>query len=78
MKLYEKYTINNKLALRNRFVMAPMTTWSGNDDGTVSDQEIDYYRYRSNGVGMVVTATTYVEPTGKGLIVNSIAEMIVK
>lgn len=66
MKLFEQYKLNNKLNLRNRFVMAPMTTWSGNDDGTLSDQEIEYYQYRSCGVGMVITATTYLEPTGKG------------
>ncbi len=46
--------------------MAPMTTWSGNEDGNVSDQEIEYYSYRSHGVGMVITATTYLQPTGKG------------
>ena len=42
--------------LINRLVMAPMTTFSGNADGTVSDAEIDYYKRRSDGLGMVVTA----------------------
>jgi len=66
MVLFEQYKLNNKLSLKNRFVMAPMTTWSGNEDGTLSDQEMQYYSYRSTGVGMVITATTYAEPTGKG------------
>ncbi|MFW8645190.1 hypothetical protein ACOJBO_34135 [Rhizobium beringeri] len=26
------------MTLRNRVVMAPMTTWSANDDGTISDE----------------------------------------
>ncbi len=31
----------------NRIVLAPMTTYSGNDDGTVSNAEIEYYRERN-------------------------------
>ncbi len=65
-KIFETNSLNNKLNLKNRLVLAPMTTWSGNDDGTLSDAEIDYYAFRSTGVAMVITATTYAEPTGKG------------
>ncbi len=57
--------------------MAPMTTWSGNKDGTISDEELDYYAYRSSGVGLVITATTYVEPLGRALVVSSMAVMTV-
>lgn len=64
--LFEIYKLNNKITLKNRFIMAPMTTWSGNEDGTISDEEIAYYAYRSTGVAMVITATTYAEPAGKG------------
>jgi len=65
-KSLESYKLNGKLELKNRLVMAPMTTWSGDSDGTLSNQELDYYKYRSTGVGMLITATTYAEPTGKG------------
>lgn len=54
------------LTLRNHVVMAPMTTWSGNDDGTVSEEEEDYYRRRVNGVGLVITGCTHVSPDGIG------------
>ncbi len=54
------------IEMKNRIMMAPMTTFSGNPDGTVSDQEIAYYKRRSMGVGMVVTACAYVLPEGKG------------
>jgi 2,4-dienoyl-CoA reductase-like NADH-dependent reductase (Old Yellow Enzyme family) len=43
-----------------------MTTWSGNQDGSVSEEEVAYYAHRSTGVGLVITATTYAEPRGKG------------
>ncbi len=54
------------IELSNRIVMAPMTTYSGNPDGTVSDEELAYYKRRSKGLGMVVTACAYVIPHGKG------------
>lgn len=65
-RLFESYNLNNRLELRNRLVMAPMTTWSGNEDGTISNAELEYYRHRSEGVGTLITATTYLEPHGKG------------
>ncbi|MHA0856875.1 NADH-dependent flavin oxidoreductase [Paenibacillus sp. CMAA1364] len=64
--LFESYTFDSGVEVKNRVVMAPMTTWSSNIDGTISDAEIDYYRNRSAGVGMVVTACTHVSPNGQG------------
>lgn len=46
--------------------MAPMTNWSSNPDGTVTEAEVNYYARRSGGVGMVITACTYVTANGKG------------
>jgi len=64
--LFEPFVFANGLTLRNRVVMAPMTTWSANDDGTVSDEEVAYYRRRVNGVGLVLTGCTHVSPNGIG------------
>lgn len=60
------FTFQNGVTIRNRYVMAPMTTYSANADDTVSDAEVTYYRERSYGVGAVVTACAYVIPNGKG------------
>ncbi|TXT25540.1 MAG: NADH:flavin oxidoreductase/NADH oxidase [Rhodocyclaceae bacterium] len=65
-KLFQPFAFKNGVILRNRAVMAPMTTWSSNPDGTISDQEVAYYRARANGVGMVVTGCTHVTPDGIG------------
>jgi 2,4-dienoyl-CoA reductase-like NADH-dependent reductase (Old Yellow Enzyme family) len=54
------------LVLRNRVVMAPMTTWASNDDGTVSDEEDAYYRRRVKDVGLVITGCTHVQANGIG------------
>src|SRR3954470_23110418 len=66
LPLMEPYTLPNGVQLKNRIVMAPMTNFSSNPDGTVSDAEVKYYQRRSNGVGMVITACTYVTKNGKG------------
>ena len=64
--LFEPFDFDNGLALRNRVVMAPMTTWSANPDGTISDAELDYYSRRAQGVGMVITGCTHVAENGIG------------
>jgi 2,4-dienoyl-CoA reductase-like NADH-dependent reductase (Old Yellow Enzyme family) len=43
-----------------------MTTWSSNDDLTISDDEVKYYKQRVNGVGLVITGCTHVTPNGQG------------
>ncbi len=48
------------VSIKNRLVMAPMTTYSSNPDYTVSDQEMTYYHARAKTVGMVITAATAV------------------
>ncbi|WP_248924596.1 NADH-dependent flavin oxidoreductase [Paenibacillus hamazuiensis] len=50
--------------LKSRIVMAPMTHLSSNEDGSISDEEIRYYTRRAKGVGMVITAATYVSAQG--------------
>jgi 2,4-dienoyl-CoA reductase-like NADH-dependent reductase (Old Yellow Enzyme family) len=64
--LFEPFTFRNGISIRNRVVMAPMTTWSANDDLTISDAEVKYYRHRVNGVGLVITGCTHVTPNGIG------------
>lgn len=64
--LLESFTFRNGVQLKNRIVMAPMTNFSSNPDGTVSDAEVKYYARRSSGVGMVITACIYVTENGKG------------
>ena len=66
-KLFETFTFPvSGIQLKNRIVMAPMTTWSGNSDGTITDDELRYYDKRSGGVGLVITACAYIIPHGQG------------
>ncbi|EAA5478851.1 NADH:flavin oxidoreductase, partial [Salmonella enterica subsp. enterica] len=64
--LTQAFTFKNGLRMRNRVVMAPMTTWSANDDETISDEEVNYYRARATGVGLVITGCAHVQINGVG------------
>lgn len=64
--LIESLTFKNGITIKNRVVMAPMTTWSSNDDYTISDEEVNYYKRRVNGVGLIITGCTHVQPNGIG------------
>lgn len=65
-KLFDSFTFKSGVTIKNRVVMAPMTTWASNEDLTVSDEEISYYQQRVNGVGLVITGCTHVTPNGQG------------
>lgn len=65
-KIFEPLTLNSGNVLKNRIAMAPMTTWSGNDDYTISDEEAAYYKRRTNDIGLVITGCTHVQENGIG------------
>jgi 2,4-dienoyl-CoA reductase-like NADH-dependent reductase (Old Yellow Enzyme family) len=65
-QLFEPFSFPNDVKLKNRMVMAPMTNFSSNPDGSVTEAEVNYYARRSKGVSMVITACAYVSPNGKG------------
>ena len=50
----------NGMVMRNRLILAPMTTYSSNKDLTLSDEEEVYYNSRSKDIGMVITAAVAV------------------
>ncbi|SHK83527.1 NADH-dependent flavin oxidoreductase [Chryseobacterium polytrichastri] len=65
-KLFSPLVFNNGISLNNRLVMSPMTTWASNEDYTISDEEVEYYQKRVNGVGLVITGCTHVLANGIG------------
>lgn len=64
--LFNGYTFKSGVAVRNRLMMAPMTTFSSDENDYVSEEELDYYKERANGVGTIITACAYVTKEGKG------------
>lgn len=54
-----------KISLKNRLVMAPMTTTSGEADGSFSAQEIKYMAQRAeDGIGLIMTPASYCHKSG--------------
>jgi 2,4-dienoyl-CoA reductase-like NADH-dependent reductase (Old Yellow Enzyme family) len=64
--MLQEFKLKDNIVLRNRIVVAPMTTWSANDDLTVSNEELEYYAARSKGAGMVITGGTFFQKNGQG------------
>lgn len=65
-QLFNVVKLQKGIHIRNRIVMAPMTTWASNPDGTVSNEELEYYKLRVNGVGLIITGCTPVMENGIG------------
>ena len=66
--LFVPMTLNNGTQIANRLVVAPMTHYASNDDGTLSPEEAEFLRGRSVDFGMFITAATLVHPTGKAFV----------
>jgi 2,4-dienoyl-CoA reductase-like NADH-dependent reductase (Old Yellow Enzyme family) len=56
-----------RVRLASRVFMAPLTTDSANEDGSVSEGELAFLRRRASPLfAGVITSATYVDPNGKG------------
>lgn len=54
-------------AMKNRFMLAPLTNQQSNPDGTLSDDEERWLTMRAaGGFGMTMTCASHVESRGKG------------
>lgn len=64
-KLFEPYQLQ-KIALKNRVVMAPMCMYSAEDDGLVTPFHIVHYATRAAGqVGLIILEATGILPEGR-------------
>ncbi len=54
-------------AMKNRFMLAPLTNLQSNPDGTLSDDEERWLTMRAaGGFGMTMTCASHVDPRGQG------------
>ena len=63
--LFQTYTLNNGVTIKNRLVVAPMTHFGSQADGLISDQERTFLKNRAGDMGMFITAATLVQKDGK-------------
>ena len=64
--IFQSFTFPSGVDVKNRIMIAPMTHYSSQSNGEISEQELLYYAERSGGVGAVITACAYVSLDGKG------------
>ena len=63
--LFQTYTLNNGVTIKNRLVVAPMTHFGSQADGLISDQERTFLSNRAGDMGLFITAATLVQKDGK-------------
>jgi 2,4-dienoyl-CoA reductase-like NADH-dependent reductase (Old Yellow Enzyme family) len=68
MSLFEPFTLGSH-TLRNRVMLAPMTTYSSYEDGRIREDELAYLERRaSGGLGAIITAACYVHSSGHAFV----------
>ena len=63
--LFQTYTLNNGVTIKNRLAVAPMTHFGSQADGLISDQERTFLCNRAGDMGLFITAATLVQKDGK-------------
>lgn len=63
-RILRPFTLPNGTELKNRLLMAPMTTCTGYYDGTVTSELVEYYRARSGSIGTIIVECCFVDDTG--------------
>lgn len=70
----EPFEFENGFTIKNRILMAPMTTSSSSPEGEVTEEELIYYLVRSSGPSAVITACAYISSEGQafqnGMAIN--------
>ncbi|HHK5984092.1 hypothetical protein ACTHRY_06850 [Neisseria sp. P0004.S004] len=62
--MFAPYTLNNGVAIKNRFVVAPLTIYESDANGGLTDAARNFWRDRFRGFGLFVMPFTNVHPTG--------------
>ena len=63
--LFQPFTLNNGVTVKNRLAVAPMTHFGSLADGLISDQERTFLGNRAGDMGLFISAATLVQEGGK-------------
>lgn len=65
--LMQPLTFSHGPAMKNRFMLAPMTNTQSHEDGTLSDEEYHWLTMRAKGgFGLTMTCAAHVQAVGQG------------
>jgi fumarate reductase flavoprotein subunit len=62
--IFSAFTLPNGVELKNRIMMAPMTTCSGFHEGSVTQDLIEYYQARAGEIGTIIVECGFVDNKG--------------
>ena len=62
--IFKPVLLPNGITLKNRIMMAPMTTCSGFYEGSVTHDLIEYYRARAGEIGTIIVECGFVDNKG--------------
>ncbi|MCX8596467.1 MULTISPECIES: flavocytochrome c [unclassified Gilliamella] len=62
--IFKPVILPNGVSLKNRIMMAPMTTCSGFYEGSVTHDLIEYYRARAGEIGTIIVECGFVDNKG--------------
>src|SRR6516225_8883411 len=66
MVVWSSFRFNSGREMANRFAIAPLTTDSSHEDGTATENELEFVRRRAaGGFGAVISSAAYVEEGGR-------------
>lgn len=66
MVVWCPFRFNSGREMANRFAIAPLTTDSSHDDGTATENELEFVRRRAaSGFGAAISSAAYVEQDGR-------------
>jgi 2,4-dienoyl-CoA reductase-like NADH-dependent reductase (Old Yellow Enzyme family) len=66
MVVWSPFRFNSGREMANRFAIAPLTTDSSHEDGTATEDELEFVRRRAaGGFGIVISSAAYVAQDGR-------------
>ena len=63
-KLFEKITLNNGVEIDNRLAIPPLTLFTSNQDGSITDEERNYLKVRGKDIGLYILGATIISKEG--------------
>lgn len=63
--LFESYKLNDKITLKNRIAMAPLTRCMADENLVPTDAMVEYYAKRADA-GLIISEATIIRPDGQG------------
>ncbi|QTF10587.1 flavocytochrome c [Brenneria izadpanahii] len=63
-RILSPFTLPNGTQVKNRLLMAPMTTCTGFYDGSVTSELVEYYRARAGNIGTVIVECCFIDDKG--------------